>query len=186
MRSASSSRAELAGSCRRASSTDQRTVQGPKMPFWPASPSCQSTAAGSAGNPGAGVAARFAANTSASPRDERPAHDDRAVPEHLVPPAGLDRREARHDLVPPHCQHPAIPIQPPGMRDPLGCPPSRAWRRRRSPRPSGQGCARVSPDPEIPGNAQTPRADLCELHRPALARNRRRTGKAALRPIPRP
>ena len=78
MRSASSSRAGLAGSCRRRPSTDHWTVQGPKVPSSPTSPSCQSTRPGSAGKPRAGVADRFAANTNASPA--RSGHRTRTAP----------------------------------------------------------------------------------------------------------
>ena len=58
-------------------------------------------------------------------------------------PPAPDRRQARHDLGVPDGQHPAIPVRAILMRRPHRDPPSRAWRRRMSPRPSGRGCARA-------------------------------------------
>ena len=151
--------------CRKASSTDQRTVQGPKVPLWPDSPSCQSTAAGFGRKPRCGRGCQVRGQYQRLASDERPRTTTAPSPSTSYrPPAWIARGAARSrsagSLLPGDTN--------PTTRNAGSArfPASRAWLRRRSPRPSDRGCAGASPDPEIPGNAQTRRAGLCELHRP--------------------
>src|ERR1700760_3337415 len=55
---------------------------------------------------------------------ELPPNETPPLAEHLVAPAGPDRGQPRHDLGMPYRQHPAIPLQPPGMRRPRNVVPA--------------------------------------------------------------